>query len=98
MVPPRRVLLGSGCLLLPVQQVGSNSKQWLPLQSSTRKYANLTFELTELFFSWEMPLRASSWDCREGMGITGICCVSGDVSGQPTARGAGSSGESLGAP
>lgn len=35
----------------------------LALQSSTGKYANLTFEFTVLFFSWEMSLRASSWDC-----------------------------------
>lgn len=35
----------------------------LALQSSTRKYANLTFAFTVLFFSREMSLRASSWDC-----------------------------------
>lgn len=34
----------------------------MALQSSTGKYANLTFELTVLFFFWEMSLGASSWD------------------------------------
>lgn len=32
-------------------------------QSSARKYANVTFELTVLFFFWEMSLGAPSWDC-----------------------------------
>lgn len=38
------------------------------LPSSPGKYANLTFEFTVLFFSWEMSFRASSWDCWQGSG------------------------------
>lgn len=48
------------------QQSISNS--CLALLSSTRKYANLTFEFTVLFSSWEMSLWASSWDLWEGSG------------------------------
>lgn len=67
MVPPERVLQSwraqgvcAHCAAGCQQFVLSNC---LALQSSTGKNANLTFEFTVLFFSWEMSLRASSWDC-----------------------------------
>lgn len=65
MVPPERVPqpwrdVCAPCAAGWQQFVLSNC---LALQSSTGKNANLTFEFTVLFFSWEMSLRASSWDC-----------------------------------